>query len=82
LLTISSTVEDITSNILGGICCPKKFIMLSVFISGKNRDTYGISVNRKMIAGKIARIKLKATPLARSRMSSSSRFFKNILRIL
>ena len=51
-------------------------------IDGKYVVTYGISVNKKIMAGKMARMKLKGTPLARSMISSSLRFFRNFLTIL
>ena len=43
-------------------------------IEGIQVVTYGISVNKKMIAGKIANMKLYATLLARFKISSSCRF--------
>jgi hypothetical protein len=43
---------------------------------------YGISVKKKIMAGKMAMIKLKATPLERSTISSSSILWKKILKNL
>src|SRR5688572_27481713 len=67
---------------LAGIMSAKNAMMLSVFTSGMYWVMYGISVNKKMIAGKMARIKLNATPFARLTISFSVRSRKKSLTIL
>jgi hypothetical protein len=42
----------------GGITSLRKCMIVPVVISGKKTDTYGTRVNKKIIAGKMAKIKL------------------------
>tara|TARA_B100002019_G_C21011330_1_gene470166 strand:- start:97 stop:402 length:306 start_codon:yes stop_codon:yes gene_type:complete len=80
--TRSRIVFSVILNISGGIIFCRNINIFSELISGIQALMYGIRVNRKIINGKDAIVKLKATASDLSNISSSLSLILNILNTL